>query len=77
VNERGVNVDLPEYEANARLIAAAPDLLDALESVYAWWQESPSGDCQQLPAWVGESQRAFYKAAQAARNALDKARGDS
>ena len=28
-----MRIDVPEYEANARLIAAAPDLLEALEAV--------------------------------------------
>jgi len=38
---RGRNED--ELEANARLIAAAPDLLDALRSVQAYWNaDAPS-----------------------------------
>jgi hypothetical protein len=28
-----MRIDVPEYEANARLIAAAPDLLEALENL--------------------------------------------
>jgi len=31
---------LPNAEANARLIAAAPDLLEALESISRRWEES-------------------------------------
>ena len=29
----------PNSEANAKLISAAPDLLDACESVLEWWNE--------------------------------------
>jgi hypothetical protein len=35
----------PEHEANARLIAAAPELLGALQAMYAMdWRAGPSGD---------------------------------
>lgn len=36
---RGHHFDWPEAEANARLIAAAPDLLAALELVFRHYQE--------------------------------------
>lgn len=38
-----VHLDLPhtlEYQANARLIAAAPDMLDALVKIRDWWLEN-------------------------------------
>ena len=36
----------PEVEkmANARLIAAAPELLAALDGILTWWMESDGGD---------------------------------
>lgn len=33
----------PQQEANARLIAAAPDLLEALESVWLWMENQADG----------------------------------
>ena len=33
--------DVEEYQANAKLIAAAPDMLDALTKIAAWWMETP------------------------------------
>lgn len=41
----------PERLANARLIAAAPDLLDALRGVMNWWAETstPNGVDDEMP----------------------------
>src|SRR5687767_12765935 len=32
----GVNVDIPECTANAKLIAAAPDMFDVIKELYDW-----------------------------------------
>lgn len=39
VNESGTTLVWPEGEANARLIATAPELLDACEAVVRWNDE--------------------------------------
>jgi hypothetical protein len=38
----GVTVFLPDAEANARLIAAAPDLLVSLKEMLEVWEEDPA-----------------------------------
>lgn len=42
-DESGPRISQIEMEANARLIAAAPDLLDALERVEWWLSTVPQG----------------------------------
>ena len=46
-----IPADLLAYRANARLIAAAPDLLDALRGVMNWWAETstPNGVDDEMP----------------------------
>jgi hypothetical protein len=39
-----VRQDIIHDEANARLIAAAPELLAALDGIMQWWMETESGD---------------------------------
>jgi hypothetical protein len=39
-----VNIDAIAWKTNARLIAAAPELLKALGGVMEWWMESDEGD---------------------------------
>jgi hypothetical protein len=34
-------VDMPTAEANARLMAAAPDMLEELEGIHVWLDEGP------------------------------------
>lgn len=58
-----VRCDVPEFEANARLIAAAPDLLEVLEQFVAW-VDAPSESA------FSDSQLA------AARAAIAKAKGE-
>ena len=57
-----------EQEANATLISAAPELLDALQNILngieAWMIDSPADDL-------------LENAAKRARNAIKKARGES
>jgi hypothetical protein len=59
----GVRTDA-EGEANARLIASAPDLLDALQAVV-----------NDLEMWPGEKNPEFFESMKAARTALAKAKG--
>ena len=42
VNERDASIERPECEANARLIAAAPELLEALKDVHRFLNEEPT-----------------------------------
>ena len=50
-----------EADANARLIAAAPDLLDACESVIDWWEEHEN-DGQVIPGHIQACMAAVKKA---------------
>jgi len=59
--------DAEEYIANARLIAAAPDLLAALERIVAKYEAAPDG-----PLGCGFVNGDFF----AARAAITKARGE-
>lgn len=58
---------LQEAEANARLISAAPDLLEALELMYA---------CYADPSWISHKQQEDKIHAQV-RSAIAKATGGS
>lgn len=60
--------DIDERESNARLIAAAPELLAALQSVMTWWAESvpPNGADDDMPPQIFD----------AAHAALAKATGE-
>ena len=55
------STSLTNHEANARLIAAAPEMLDALRRADAWW-----GDGKWYgpvtPAWLDEARAAIAKA---------------
>jgi hypothetical protein len=53
-----VNVDA--LKANARLIAAAPDLLAALKAVNSWY--SSDGDAEELLQALGLAEQAIAKA---------------
>ena len=55
---------LPEMAANARLLAAAPDLYSALLAVMRYWAEDTEEECF-MPASIYD----------AAHNALKKAEG--
>lgn len=61
------------HEADARLIAAAPDLLAALE---AWGQAVTSADGRLLTFFPGIVENAVAEAHDAARAAIAKARGE-
>jgi len=52
---------VPLYEANAHLIAASPDLLDACEAVVNWWEENEN-DGQVVPPHVQACMAAIKKA---------------
>lgn len=52
---------LAEKEANARLIAAAPELQAALDGILTWWMESDGGD--DMPADLFDRAEAALKAA--------------
>lgn len=54
---------LAEKEANARLIAAAPELRAALDGILQWWMESDGGD--DMPADLFDQAHAALKAANA------------
>lgn len=56
---RAATIDLPEREANARLIAAAPDLLEALERII---RANDSGDTNaELADAYAQARRAITK----------------
>lgn len=52
---------LAEKEANARLIAAAPELRAALDGILQWWMESDGGD--DMPAELFDRAQEALKAA--------------
>ena len=52
----------PECEANARLIAAAPDLLEALETALYGWQREFEYLAKRTPEWVTKARAAIAKA---------------
>jgi len=54
-----------EGEANARLIAAAPELLAALEAAFDSWYDDPRHFQTRELAWVGLARAAIAKAAPA------------
>jgi len=59
-------IDLPEKEANAKLISAAPDLLEALKAIVQWQQDE------------GElAGKGPYDVAQYAKQAIAKATGEA
>lgn len=62
------HVDIPEREANARLIAAAPDLLAALDMLAGWV------DANREPEVTSEGQQAAW-ILETARAAIAKATG--
>jgi hypothetical protein len=43
-----IGIDREESEANAKLIAAAPDLLNALQGVMDWWMNDTDG-AEEMP----------------------------
>lgn len=61
-------VDLPETEANARLIAAAPELLAALEDAEFILRKAAQV--------AGPMRDSFARSADDARNAIKKAKGE-
>ena len=64
-----INMPLKEKLANAKLIAAAPDLLDALIGLSSEYKSlADSGDCG---AWKAEYQTEFIKAEKAIKKALE------
>jgi hypothetical protein len=46
----------PEHEANARLIAAAPDMLEALKRAHTWLQGSEPGRAQYLGEVIAKAE---------------------
>jgi len=64
-------------EANARLIAAAPELLDVARKVMEWWDEH---ECDSYIDREGEEYNTYNEDPQmvvAARAAIAKAEGDA
>src|SRR5687768_8810194 len=64
---------IPEAEANARLIAAAPELYEALEFIFDHIADKERGPRDLYPAFGLDASRAL----EMARAALAKARGDT
>lgn len=65
--ERVVTQEIPEsevykQEAVAHLIAAAPDLLDALETALDGWQREFEYLAKRTPEWVTKARAAIAKA---------------
>lgn len=54
---------MPNSEANARLIAAAPELLAELEAAVKWWDRVDQVDEELIkPVWVEYARKAIAKA---------------
>ncbi len=51
-----------ELQANARLIAAAPELLEAGKEALAWWHSIPSNIEKKEPGWLALVRAAIRKA---------------
>ena len=54
-----------ESEANARLIAAAPELLEALQSVVTHWTSQFERSGHKAPSWCIQARAAIAKATEA------------
>lgn len=66
-----------EGEANARLIAAAPDLFEACVALDVFWTEShPEGPDGNPKYWIGTLSDKTLGVWRAARAAIAKARGE-
>jgi hypothetical protein len=63
------SIDLVTWDANARLIAAAPDLLDACRAMVAWDAAENSAE-----PFDNDNGTGFYQRIALCREAFDKAR---
>ncbi|WP_103035272.1 hypothetical protein [Castellaniella caeni] len=58
----GVNSDGTDLFANARLIAAAPDLLEALKMALEYWADRQQRYKNRAPVWVRDARAAIARA---------------